>query len=62
MHYIASMVVRGLLLAGLVAVASAQAEVVRPPRGPLGEREITIVNHSEREVNEVYISPSSTDA
>ena len=62
MHYIASMVVRGLLLAGLIAAASAQAEVARLPRGALGEREITVINHSDREVNEVYISPSSTDA
>lgn len=57
------MVGRGLLLAGLMAVASAQAEVVRPPpRGPLGEREITIVNHSDQPVNEIYVSPSSAEA
>ncbi len=62
MHYIASMVVRGLLLAGLAAAGSAQADVARPPRGPLGEREVTIVNHSDRVVNEIYISPSSADA
>lgn len=56
------MVVRGLLLAGLAAGGSAQAEVTRQPRGPLAERELTIVNHSDRAMNEIYISPSSADA
>jgi hypothetical protein len=62
MHYIASMVVRGLLVAGLVAAASAQAEVARLPRAATGERELVIVNHSDRVMNEIYVSPSSTDA
>lgn len=54
------MIVRGLLVAGLVA--SAQAETVRPPRGAAGERELSILNHSDRVMNEIYISPSSADA
>jgi hypothetical protein len=61
MHYIASMIVRGVALACLLAGA-AQADRARPPRGPLGERMVTIANHSDRVINEVYVSPSSADA
>jgi hypothetical protein len=62
MHYIAAMMTRGLLLAGLLAAGPVRAETVRPPRGPLGERVLTIVNNSDRAVNEIYVSPSSADA
>lgn len=60
MHYVASMIVRGITLACLVAGA-ARADLARPPRGPLGERSATIVNHSDRVINEIYISPSSAE-
>lgn len=51
------------LLAGVVVAGGlagvAGADTPRPPRGPMGEREITLVNHSAHPVNEVYISATS---
>ena len=66
MHQLSPLVARGLLVAGLLltslpCAAPARAEVRRPPVAAAGERELTVVNRSDRAVNEIYISPSNTD-
>lgn len=33
----------------------------RPVQGPLGEREVTVLNQGPRPVNELYVSPESAD-
>jgi hypothetical protein len=62
MHDILSTLHRSLLLVALIAAIPAHAEVARPARGPVAERELTIVNDSDRAMNEIYISPSNIDA
>ncbi len=51
-----------VLAVGLLLAAPARADVPpRPVLGPLGERELTVLNHSPRPVNELYVSPESAD-
>ncbi len=49
------------LLAGLLLASTGHAEPPRPPRAPLGERELVVENRSDKLINEIYISASSTD-
>jgi hypothetical protein len=49
------------LTAGSLLATPLRAEPPRPARAPLGEREMTIENRSDKLINEVYVSPSSTD-
>ena len=41
--------------------APARADIPRPVQGPLGEREVTVLNGSPRPINEIYVSPESAD-
>jgi hypothetical protein len=50
-----------ILIAGLLLVAPVLAEPPPPARAPLGEREVFIDNRSDKLINEIYVSPSSTD-
>lgn len=49
-----------LLMAGLLA-QPVLADVPRPARAALGDRELVVENRSDRSINEIYVSPSSTD-
>jgi hypothetical protein len=53
----------GLALAAALLLAPAvRADVPpQPVLGPLGEREVTVVNHSQRPANELYVSPDSAE-
>jgi hypothetical protein len=56
---------RFALAIGLLLCLGAAPDVPRPPPvppGPLGERDISIVNHSPRSIVELYVSPSTEDA
>ena len=50
------------LAAALLLAPPARADVPpRPLQGPAGERELTVLNHSSRPVNELYVSPQSAE-
>jgi hypothetical protein len=56
----------GRLVASAVALACLlalplRAETPRGPSAPLGERDITITNRSDRPINEIYISPTAAE-
>ncbi len=54
----------GQLIAALACLLIAlplHAEPSRPEQGPMGERELTISNRSDRAINEIYISAKSAD-
>lgn len=52
----------GWFLAGwILAAPPARADVPRPLMGPLGEREVTVLNGSPHAINEIYVSPESAD-
>lgn len=49
-------------LAALLLAAPVRADVPpQPVQGPLGARELTVFNHSQRPVNELYVSAESAD-
>jgi hypothetical protein len=50
------------VVALLLLIGTARAEPSRPTMGPLGERELAVVNHSKHSVVELYISPQSADS
>jgi hypothetical protein len=51
------------LVLGLATLAAtAAAEPSHPTLGPLGEREVTVSNHSKRSMQELYVSPQSADS
>jgi hypothetical protein len=47
-------------LAALLA-APARADVPRPTPAPLADRDLTVLNHSQRPINEIYVSPGSAE-
>jgi hypothetical protein len=51
----------GLALAAALLAAPVRADVPRPLQGPLGEREVTVLNNSKRAINEIYVSPEAAD-
>ncbi len=51
----------GCALAVSLLSAAASADIPRPVQGPLGEREVTVLNGSPRPINEIYVSPESAD-
>ncbi len=50
---------RGCMLALALCLAAAPEPV---PQGPLGERELSVVNHAQHSIVELYVSPSRADA
>ncbi len=51
-----------VICALLLAAAPARADVPpRPMLGPLGDRDVTVLNSSDRAINEVYVSAESAD-
>ncbi len=48
-------------LAAALLAAPARADIPRPAQGPLGEREVTVLNGSPRPINEIYVSPESAE-
>ena len=46
----------------LAAAGPASSEPSRPTLGPMGDRDLSIANHSDRTVVELYVSPQSADA
>jgi hypothetical protein len=56
-----TLLVGAALMAGLLLMAPAHAEPPRPARAPLGERELILDNRSDKPINEIYVSASSTD-
>jgi hypothetical protein len=51
----------GCGLAAALLAAPAIAEMPVAVQGPLGDRELTVLNSSQRPINEVYVSPQSAD-
>ena len=46
----------------MLLTGTALAEPARPTLGPIGEREVTVVNHSKHGMVELYVSPQSADS